>query len=191
MTQDAYWDDLGVAWTAVTPNLQIAPHLKERLRRQTLFTAVMLFAGLPLSLGGIALGVWTIWQGATVEAWFFVTRGIAIVIIFLLSGIAAWSFRNAWNDDTRSLAAMIGLALTRAQRWHAAIRLGYLALIVAALFGTVGYEIRISMGKPSAMSPVEPLVLLAVLGLVLFLLQRRAKDDIAKYSYLKTLMLEE
>ena len=188
MTQDAYWDDLGVAWTAVTPNLQIAPHLKERLRRQTLFTAVMLFAGLPLSLGGIALGVWTIWQGATVEAWFFVTRGIAIVIISLLSGIAAWSFRDSWNDETQSLNAMIELALTRAQRWHAAIRLGYFALGAAALFGMTGYEMRIAAGKPSAISPVEPLVLLAVLAVVLFLLRRRAKDDIAKYRYLKTLL---
>ena len=191
MMQDVYWDDLGVAWTAVTPNIQIAPQLKDRLRRQSLFTAAMLFAGLPLSLAGIALGAWTILHGAAVEAWFFVTRGIAIAIISLLLSAAAWSFRNARQSNSQSLAAMVELALLRAHNWHKAIRLGYLALIVAALFGTVGYEIRISMGKPSAMSPVEPLVLLAVLGLVLFLLERRAKDDIAKYSYLKTLMLGE
>jgi hypothetical protein len=87
MTQDAYWDDLGVAWTVMSPQAQITPQLKDRLRRQTLFTGAMLFAGLPLALAGVALGVWTIWQGAAVEAWFFVTRGIAIVIISLLSAL--------------------------------------------------------------------------------------------------------
>jgi hypothetical protein len=191
MTQDAYWDDLGVAWTAISPKAEIAPHLKRRLRRQTLFTAAMLFTGLPLSLAGMALGVWTIWRGASAEAWFFVTRGIAILTISALLGIAAWSFRTAWKDNSQSLAAMIELALARAERWQRAIRLGYFALGIAILFGTVGYEIRLSVGKPPAMSPVEPLILLAVLGFVLFLLQGKAKNDIAKYSYLRQLLLEE
>jgi len=82
MTQDAYWDELGVAWTAIRPDAQIvAPRVKQRLRRQTVFTSVAIFAGLPLSLAGAALGVWTIWRGISTDAWFFVTRGIAIAAI--------------------------------------------------------------------------------------------------------------
>lgn len=191
MTQDAYWDELGLAWTAINPQAKIGPQLKDRLRRQSLFTTAMLFGGLALSLAGIALGAWTIWRGASVEAWFFVTRGIALVTIALLLGSAAWSFRHAWRDNSQSLAAMIELALARAQGWRGAIRLGYFALGIAAAFGTAGYEIRVHAGKPSALSPAEPLIVLAMLGLVLFLLQRKANDDIAKYRYLKHLMREE
>lgn len=191
MTQDAYWDELGLAWTAINPKAQIGPHLKDRLRRQTLLTSAILFAGIPLSLAGIALGAWTIWHGASVEAWFFVTRGIALVTISLLLGMAAWSFRDAWRDNSWSLAAMIELALARAQKWRSALRLGLFALGVAAVFGTVGYELRLTAGKPMAGSPVEPLIILAVLGLALFLLQRKAGEDIAKYRYLAQLMREE
>ncbi|HEX4634653.1 MAG TPA: hypothetical protein VH189_00630, partial [Rhizomicrobium sp.] len=82
MTQDAYWDELGMAWTAIRPDVQtIAPLLKQRLRRQAAFTTAILFAGLPLALAGGALGAWTIWLGASAGAWFFVTRGIAILTI--------------------------------------------------------------------------------------------------------------
>lgn len=189
--KDAYWDDLGLAWTAIKPDAEaIAPRLKQRLRRQTVFTSMAIFAGLPLSLGGIALGAWTIWRGASVEAWFFVTRGIAIATISLLAGYSAWSFKSALRDDAQSLAAMIALALLRSERWLRAIRLGYLGLGIAALFGTLGEFIRTQMGKPSA-TPLWTLpILLGALLFVLFLLQRKATDDIAKYRHLKDLLSE-
>jgi RNA polymerase sigma factor (sigma-70 family) len=59
------------------------------------------------------------------------------------------------------------------------------------VFGTAGYALRVQAGKPPVLSPAEPLILLAVLGLVFFLLQRKAADDIAKYRYLKQRLLEE
>jgi hypothetical protein len=190
MTQDAYWDELGMAWTAIDPQI-IAPRLKERLHRQTVSIAVVIFTGVPLSLAGIALGAWTVWLGASAEAGNFVTRGIAIVAISMLAGFAAWSFGAAWKDDTQSLAAMIELALRRAQRGRMAIRSGFACLGIAAVFGMIGYAIRLQMGKPPAMSSVEPLLLLAVLAVVLFLLEGKNGSDIAKYRYLKRLLLED
>ena len=190
--QDAYWDELGVAWTAINPDVKvIASHLQERLRRQTVFTAIVIFAGLPLCLAGFALGGWTVWHGVSAEAWFFVTRGIAIAAISLLTGFAAWSFTGAWRSDTRSLHTMIELSLSRAQKWLIAIRAAFGCCAIAAVFGTAGYVLRVQAGKPPVLSPAEPLILLAVLGLVLFLLQRKAADDIAKYRYLKQRLLEE
>jgi hypothetical protein len=190
MTQDAYWDELGLAWTAISPDI-IAPRLRENLRRQSVFTALAVFAALPISLAGIALGVWTLWHGAFAQAWFFVTRGTAILMMSLMAGLAASSFIPLLADRTQSVAAMIASALARAQRWHKAVRLGYLGLAVAALFGTAGYFLRVQAGKPPALSPLEPLVLLALLALVLFLLQRKARGDIAKYRYLQRLLLED
>jgi hypothetical protein len=192
MTQDAYWDELGLAWTAIRPDVQtIAPLLKQRLRRQAGFTTAILFAGLPLALAGGALGAWTIWLGASAGAWFFVTRGIAILTISALAGFAAWSFRGTLRDETRSLADMIGLALLRAERWLGAIRSAELSLGIAAVFGPAGYILRIQEGKPSSTPWSSGLILLAVLALVLVLLHGKAKEDVAKFRYLKQLLLEE
>lgn len=191
-TKDAYWDDLGVAWTAINPAIQtIAPRMKSRLRRQTIFIAIVLSAGLPLGLAGVALGAWTIWLGATTGAWFFVTRGIAILAMSAIAGFAAWSFKSALRDDTASLGAMIELALLRTQRWRGAIRLGYFISGIAVLFGTVGYSIRVNYGKPPAGRPEDALIALALFVLALFLLQRRARDQVAKYRYLKQLMQDD
>src|SRR4029078_2476037 len=38
--RDAYWDELGIAWCAIKPEVNvIAPRLKARLRRQSLLIA--------------------------------------------------------------------------------------------------------------------------------------------------------
>lgn len=190
MTQDAYWDELGVAWKAMNPDIA-TPRLKTKLRRQTVLAGVAVFAGLPLCVAGLALGAWTVWRGVTAEAWFFVTRGIAILVISLLGGFAAWSFNSTRTGNTDSLAAMIALALRRAERWLGAIRLGFAGLGIAAFLGTLGYELRIQMGKPSAMPLAPALVMLAVLALVLVMLHAKAVQEVAKFRYLQALLSED
>jgi hypothetical protein len=190
--KDAYWDELGLAWTAMNPAPQsLAPRLKWRLRRQTMFMAIALSAGLPLSLAGAALGAWTIWFGASAGWWNFITRGIAILMISLISGFAAWSFQSALRDKTQSLGAMIELSLLRTQRWLRAIRLGYSVCGIAVIFGMAGYEIRVHFYRPPAVAPVWPAMILIALGFVLYLLQRRIEDQAAKYRYLKQTLLDE
>ena len=116
MTQDAYWDELGLAWTAINPDPQVMmPKVKKRLRRQTTMIAITLFLVLPLSLAGIALGLWTIWFGAASQTWNFIPRGVGIVLIALMAAFAAWSFRGELRDGSASLRAMIDLALSRAE----------------------------------------------------------------------------
>ena len=192
--KDAYWDDLGVAWTAMDPPLQtIVPRMKSRLRRQSLLIAVALSVATPLGLAGLALGAWTIWHGALAGIWNFIPRGISIIAISLILEFAAWSFKAALRDDTESLTSMIELSLLRTERWLTAIRLGYVIFAITFIFGVAGYEIHIHFVNPHshARPPVEGPVVTAILCLVLYLLQTRAKDRIAKYRYLKLLLHDE
>lgn len=190
--RDAYWDNLGIAWAAINPNPRVlTTHIKRRLRWQTLSVAAATFGGIPIGAAGVVLGIWTIWTGLSTDTWNFATRGAAIVVISLLVIGVIWSFKNVLKDNTESLSAMIDLTLLRAEKWQFATRLGYVACVVAAALGTIGYGIRIRSGKPPAMSPIEPLVLLAALGVGLFLFHRVVRDRIAKFRYLKRLLLEE
>jgi hypothetical protein len=192
MTQDAYWDDLGLAWTAIRPNPQIlAPRLKERLRRQTAFAAVIFFAGVPLSLAGCALGVWTVWFGASTQTWNFIPRGLGLLAISLMAVFAAASFRGTLRDDAASLRVMIELSLSRTEKWRQALGLAWFSCAAAALFGMAGYGISVYFKKPHLLAPVEPLIITLLLGLVFLGLQKKAKQDILKYRHLKNLLLEE
>lgn len=189
--RDAYWDDLGIAWVAVNPDAQLlTSRIKRRLRWQTRSMAAVIFGGIPVGIAGGVLGVWTIWTGLSTGTWNFATRGTAIVVISLLVIGVTWSFRNTLRGNTESLSTMIDLTLVRAEKWQFATRLGYAACVVTAVLGIVGYAIRVHSGKPPAMSPIEPLVLLTALGIGLFLFHRVVHHRIAKFQYLKRVLLE-
>lgn len=189
--RDAYWDELGIAWTAIEPDLRAGmPRMKRQMRWHTVLMASVIFGGVPIGIAGGVLGIWTIWVGLSAGIWNFATRGSAILVISLLVAGLGWSSRSALRDHTETLSAMIDLALLRAEKWYQAIRLGYASCGVAAGLGMIGYGIRVHSGKPPVMSPVEPMVVLAVLGLVLMLLHRGIRGRIAKYRYLKRLLQE-
>ena len=189
--RDAYWDELGIAWTAIEPDLRASmPRMKRQLRWQTLLLVAVTFGGVPVGIAGGVLGVWTIWLGLSTGIWNFATRGAAILVISLLIAGAGWSSRSTLRDNTETLSAMVELTLLRAEKWHLAIRLGYASCVVAATLGMIGYGIRVHSGKPPAMSPVESMAVLAGLGLVLVLLHRSVRRRIAKYRYLRRLLQE-
>lgn len=189
---DAYWDELGIAWRAIEPDLQAGiPRMKRQMRWHALQMGAVVFGGVPVGIAGGALGIWTVWVGSSTGAWNFVTRGAAILVIGSLVLCAGLSARSARRADTRTLAAMVGLALLRAEKWCLAIRLGYAACIVAAVLGMIGYGIRTHAGKPPAMSPIEPMVVLAMLWVVLMLLHHGVRAGIAKYRYLQRMLQEE
>jgi hypothetical protein len=164
--------------------------MKRQLRWQTLSLVAVTFGGVPVGIAGGVLGVWTIWLGLSTGIWNFATRGAAILVISLLIAGAGWSSRSTLRDNTETLSAMVELTLLRAEKWRLAIRLGYASCVVAATLGMIGYGIRVHSGKPPAMSPVEPMVVLAGLGLVLVLLHRSVRRRIAKYRYLRRLLQE-
>jgi len=167
---DDYWEDLGVAWRAIHPEVsEIAPRIEARVRRQSALIAATLVIGLPLSAIGFSLGVFTIWRGWTTGSPNFVTRGAAIATIAILMAIAMLSLLGVRaGHGSAAVSEMLDLSIARAQRTLISIRLGMAACVVAAIMGLVGTAIRSRVSGPPLMSPIIDLVLLALCAFGLF-----------------------
>jgi hypothetical protein len=177
-----YWDELGVAWGAINPAINInASRLGARLRHQSLWIGAGLVVGLPLSAAGLLLGALTIWSGWTTGTWNFVTRGIAVVMLsILLASAMSWLYAVRRSDAARAVSDMIDLAIARALRTLVAIRLGFYACIIAAVSGLVGSGIRTHLARPPAMSPVVDLTLLAFVAVGLVVYRRHTHVSLEK-----------
>jgi hypothetical protein len=186
-TTDAYWDELGVAWSAINPDISvIMPRLKSRLHRQSFLIRAGLALRILLAAGGFIIGAVTIWRGWTTDTWNFVTRGIAILAIsVLLSTAVSLLLPVRASRDVKALAEMIDLAIARAERTLKTIRLGFYACTAAAVLGLAGTAIRTYLSRPPSLSPIIDVVVLATFALGLFLYARHTRVDLAKYRYLK------
>jgi len=186
-SSDPYWDELGIAWYAIDPQVNlIMPRLKARLRRQSLLLMASLVFGLPLSVAGFLLGVFTIWRGWNTGTWNFVTRGVAVVAISALLSTAWYRmlpFRA--RAEAKALLEMIDLDIARAERMLIIIRLGLCMCAVAAVFGLLGTAIRTHFSRPPALSPIADLAVLAVLALGLFFSGRHTRTHLEKMKHLK------
>ena len=187
MTNDAYWDELGVAWCAVKPQAEIIlPRLKARLRRQSLLITAGLILGLPLGAAGIALGLYTIVVGWQSGAWFFVTRGTAIILV---SGLVlyAWMMLQpvCAGDAGRALPYMLRLAIARLERLLAAVRLGVYACIVMAVFGSVGMVLRMEAGKAAQDQFLLCLAITILCAAVLYFHGRAMRATLVRYRHLQ------
>jgi hypothetical protein len=183
---DTYWDELGVAWCAIDPNISvIASRLEVRLRRQSRWITTGLVIGLPMGAAGVLLGVATILIGLS-GAWNFVIRGIAIVAMSAILTFALSSLLSVRSGGTtRTLSEMIKLAIDRTQRTLALTRAGLYACVCAVAFGLVGTAVRIHFGRPPRMSPVVDLAILALIALALALYQRQIRVELEKYRALR------
>jgi hypothetical protein len=179
---DDYWDDLGVAWRAINPDLSvIAPRIEARVRRQSALIIATLAIGLPLSAIGFCLGVFTIWRGWTTESWHFVSRGAAIATMAILAAVAVLALLSVRGGRTAAaVSEMLDLSIARAQRTLIGIRLGMAACLVAAVMGLVGTAIRSRLSGPPLMSPIVDLVLLALCALGLFAWGRNVQLHLGK-----------
>jgi hypothetical protein len=186
-SSDPYWDELGVAWCAINPQVDvIMPRLRSRLRRQSLLIMAGLVLGLPLCVAGFLLGAFTIWRGWTTGTWNFVTRGVTLVAISALLSIALSRLLPVRaGDDARALSEMIDLAIARAARTLMTIRLGLYACAVAALLGLLGTVIRTYSARPPAMSPIVDLAVLAIFAMGLFFYGRNTRIHLEKMKHLK------
>jgi hypothetical protein len=185
--EDAYWDELGVTWTAIDPDIGvIASRLKARLRRQSLLIGAGVILGLILTVAALALGSYTIWIGVATGAWNFVARGIAIGVIALLlaRGVTVLLPVRA-SGGARSLSDMLDLAIARAHRTLAIVRLGFSASVIAAVFGLLGTAIRTHLTRPPRLSPMVDLLILAALALGLHFYGRQVKATAEKLRALK------
>ncbi|HWG77842.1 MAG TPA: hypothetical protein VN660_13775 [Steroidobacteraceae bacterium] len=186
ISNDAYWDELGIAWRATNPDLNvITPKLMTRLRWQRIVMLGMMAAGIALSIAGLILGIYTLVAAFSAHIWNFVTRGLAIIVISLLFALASWSVREGLRTHTRSLMEMIDASISRAEGLSRAVQMGYWVCAVAAVFGLVGEAIRARLYHPAAMSPIGSLILLAVSCAALFFYHRHVRSDLARFRYLR------
>jgi hypothetical protein len=186
-TTDAYWDELGVAWSAINPDINvIMPRLKSRLRRQSFLIRAGAAIGILLAVGGFIIGVVTIWRGWTTDTWNFVTRGIAILAISSFASIAVSLLLPVRaSGDVKALVDMIDLAIARGERTLKAIRLGFYACTVAAVLGLAGAAIRTHLSRPPSASLLVDVSVLGVLALGLFFYARHTRVELAKCRCLK------
>jgi hypothetical protein len=184
---DAFWDELGVAWRAIDPDVSvITSRLAIRLRWQSRWITAGLLFGLPLCAAAGLLGVRTIVIGLFSGTWFFVVRGIAIVGISAIL-IAAWSslLSVRSGEGGRALSEMIDLAIGRAQTTLSLVRAGLYVCVIAAVFGTVGTSIRIHVARPPRLSPIVDLVVLVLIALVLLLYGRQVRAELGRYRVVR------
>jgi hypothetical protein len=181
------WDELGVAWRAIDPNITvIASRLAARLRRQSRWLTACVFIGLSLCAVGILLGVGTIGIGLSSGAWNFVTRGIAMIGISAVLLFPMWSLQSVVAADAASdLSRMIDLAIERVQRILSLTRAALYSCVIATVFGLVGTAIRTHLGRPPKMSPILDLTVLGLVACVIFLYGRQRRTELGKYKILK------
>jgi ABC-type multidrug transport system fused ATPase/permease subunit len=184
---DPYWDELGVAWSAIDPNIRVtASQLEVRLRRQSQWMAAAIVVGMVLGALGLVLGLATIAMGVNSGAWNFVTRGAGIIAISAILMFAVWSLQPIRSvDATCALLQMIDLAIERARKTLSLIRAGLYSCVIAAVFGLAGTAIRAHFGRPPKLSPIVDLLILGVVALVLVLGHWRTRRELRNYLTLK------
>lgn len=184
MTNDSYWDELGIAWCMNrTSTDMVMSKLQARFRRQSILIVTCLVIGLLLGGFGAMLGAFTLWRGWTSETWNFVTRGIALLVTSGIVFMAALRLaRVMGGDSVKALPEMLDLNIARARTLLASVYSGLSACAVAMVLGLVGTTLRTTA---PAMPPVLDLAILALLALGLFLYGRRVSTQLAKFRYLR------
>ncbi len=190
--RDAYWDELGIAWRASAMDTGlVASRIEARLKRQAAMARAGALIGLILGVAGLGLGVWTAWAGVSGHAWNFITRGISIAVVAVIVLLAARALGGSPSAGG-SLREMLGRSGQRAERQARAAGLGIIAAAVLAVGGIIGYAIRVRFGRPPAMSPLEPLLALALLAVVLLWIRAsQARASRACRHLSEALALEE
>lgn len=187
-SDDVYWDELGIAWRTAEPDeRQLKPVLESRLRRESVAMVAGLGGGIPLCLGGMALGIFTIWRGWRTETWNFITRGVGVELIsvMLISALASYLGTVRSRGNARALSHMLDLAVARARKTLRLVRVVIAACVVAAGFGFVGVAIRTRHAAAPKLSPVIDVVFLTLVILAAWLYGRRVNHDRLKFEYLR------
>ncbi len=183
-SDEIYWSELGAKWKAIA-DPGMPSHLSRYLKLQGNFMRAGIVVAFPLAVLAFALGAWTIWKGASTEAWFFVTRGSAICVCSALVAMSAWWVASTLRDQSISVTEMVDLSIRRADVLARVALTGIWVCAVLALFGTIGYGLRIHYATAPALPVVVPLAFLALLGVLFLILRRAAESAGAKYQYLR------
>jgi hypothetical protein len=185
--KDTYWDELGVAWCAITPQSKVvAQRLEARLHRQSILVMTGLIVGFPLGAAGMLLGLYTIWSGWESGTWNFVVRGVAVVAVSVMGLIGLSRLLPVTRDvANQALSDMVDISVDRARRSLLMARFGLYACAVAGVCGLAGVALRTYLSGPPKMSPVVDLAILAVIAFALFAYGRQLRIYLEKMRALR------
>jgi hypothetical protein len=193
MTDEPFWDELGIAWQAATPVSSVPlDRMTARFPRES---ARIRLAMALAAVGGTVLavlGTFTLWQGWRLAAWNFGARGLAVLIVAAMAWAAViilWPVRR--GDDARSFSDFAELGFARAKRSRRVVVLALAACVIAALFGSLGAALRYAAGDPPELSPVISIALLALLAGIVEALRRRFRGEEARFGYLRNALRED
>jgi hypothetical protein len=186
-SNENFWDELGLRWCAVDPNIGIiTPRLAARLRRQSLWMNIGIISAGSTSAAGLLLGIVTIWLGWKSSAWHFVIRGLGVTAVAAVIAGSAWMLLSVRSSERAStLSEMIELAILRSVRMALLMRLGMWACGIAAVVGLIGTAVRTHLSGPPRMSPILDLILIGLVTTVVYLCGRQCDATLASYTRLK------
>lgn len=194
MTNEPFWDELGIAWQAMSPTPPISlDRMKAHLRRQSRQIRLAISISALFGTLGAAVGLFTMWQGWRLGALNFGVRGLAVLIVAgILWGMVAtlWHVRSG-GDDARSLSEFAALGFARAKRSRRAVVLALAGCTVAAVLGVIGTAVRTAADHPPALSPFIDLAVLALMAVIVEALRRRFRSEEARFAYLRTVLRHE
>ena len=180
-----FWDEMGVSWRAsISDTALFSARLEARLKRQNALLTAVTIVTAAAGLMGFLLAAWTLWVGWSIHAWNFLARGVTLAVTSLLAVMATVSARR-WNgSETRSLRGMLSVSITRTQRLIRVTELGCYTMAMAALGGTIGYVLRVRLGRPPAMPLIDDLLILVIAALALLWYRHSQTRTLRRYTYL-------
>lgn len=187
MTTDdpTFWDEMGVSWRASIPDTGLfSARLEARLKRQNALLIAVTLVTAAAGLIGFLLAAWALWVGWSSHTWNFLARGVTLAVTSLLAVMATVSARR-WNgSETSSLHTMLSVSITRTQHLIRVAELGCYAVALVALGGTIGYVLRLRLGRPPAVPLIEDLLILVIAGLALLWYRRSQTRALRRFTYL-------
>jgi hypothetical protein len=187
MTDEPFWDELGIAWQAATPAAAVPlDRMKAHFRTESRLLLAAIAACSVVGTAMLALAVFTFWQAWRLAAWNCGTRGLALLIIgtiLLLIVRALWPVRG--SDAARSLSDYAELGFARAAQGLRVCALSFGVCAAAALLGVIGALLRTRAGHPPVVPVAVGLALVAVLAGGVVAERRRFAREQARFAYLR------
>jgi len=187
MTEEPFWDELGIAWQTASPAAALPPErMKAHFRTESRWLGGLLAACGLVGTAMLALAAFTFWQAWRLAAWNFGTRGLALLIV----GVILWLIvRVLWpvrgSDAARSMSDFAELGLARSAQGLRVCALSFAICGTAAILGTIGAVVRTLAGHPPVVPVAIDLGLLALLAGGVASERRRFRREHARFAYLR------
>jgi hypothetical protein len=187
MTDEPFWDELGIAWQAATPAAEVPlDRMKAHFRTESRLLLGAIGASAVVGTALLALAAFTFSQAWRLGAWNFGTRGLALLIIGTILWLIArtlWPVRS--SDNARSLSDFADVGLARSAQGLRVCALSFAVCAAAAVLGIIGAVLRTMAGHPPVMPVAVGLGLLAVLAGGVAAERRRFRREQARFAYLR------